>query len=151
MLDSTRNGFVSLALSTFIALSAVSYGAIAADRTAAPATAKVYFIDLKDGATVKSPLTLHFGLTGMGVAPAGIVFENTGHHHLFIDTPLPPDASLPIPAVDGKIVHFGKGQTEATITLAPGKHTLQLQLADAKHTAHDPVVASDVITITVAP
>ena len=70
-------------------------------------------------------------ITSAGIAPAGIVLDNTGHHHLFIDTPLPADASQPVPAVEGKVLHFGKGQTEATITLTPGKHTLQLELADA--------------------
>ena len=123
----------------------------ALERTPAPAGAHVYFIGLKDGDTVKSPLTLRFGLTGMGIAPAGIVLDNTGHHHLFIDTPLPADPSQPVPAVEGKVLHFGKGQTETTITLTPGKHTLQLELADAKHVAHEPAVASEVITVNVAP
>lgn len=119
--------------------------------TPSPAGARVYFIGLKDGDTVKSPVTLRFGLAGMGIAPAGIVMENTGHHHLFIDTPLPADSSQPVPAVEGKVVHFGKGQTETTVTLTPGKHTLQLELADATHVPHTPAVKSDVLTITVAP
>lgn len=123
----------------------------AVDRTPAPATARVYFVGLKDGETVKSPLTLHFGLSGMGVAPAGIVVENTGHHHLFVDTPLPSDSSQPVPAVEGKVLHFGKGQTETTLTLAPGKHTLQLELADARHVPHEAPVVSEVITVIVAP
>ena len=134
-----------------LALFAIAGSATALDRTPAPAGAHVYFIDLKNGATVKSPLTLHFGLTGMGIAPAGIVFDNTGHHHLFIDTPLPADGSQPVPAVDGKVIHFGKGQTETTITLTPGKHTLQLELADATHVPHSPAVASGVVTVNVAP
>jgi len=119
--------------------------------TPSPAGARVYFIGLKDGDTVKSPLTLRFGLSGMGIAPAGIVMDNTGHHHLFIDTPLPADGSQPVPAVDGKVIHFGKGQTETTITLTPGKHTLQLELADATHVPHSPAVASGVVTVNVAP
>ena len=87
----------------------------------------------------------------MGVAPAGVVMENTGHHHLFIDTPLPTDASQPIPAIEGKVMHFGKGQTEASITLTPGKHTLQLELGDATHVPHSPAVVSEVITVKVVP
>jgi hypothetical protein len=130
---------------------ALAPSAWAAERTPSPAGARAYFVGLKDGDVVKSPLTLHFGLSGMGVAPAGIVMENTGHHHLFIDTPLPADPSQPVPALEGKVIHYGKGQTEATITLAPGKHTLQLELADARHIAHDPTVASEVVSITVLP
>ena len=82
----------------------------------------------KDGAKVKGPVTVVFGLKGMGIAPAGIKFDNTGHHHLLIDTDAPADLSLPLPA-DEHNVHFGKGQTETTLTLPPGKHTLQLVLA----------------------
>lgn len=123
----------------------------AVERTPAPPGARVYFIGLKDGDTVKSPLTVHFGLSGMGVAPAGTAVDNTGHHHLFVDTPLPADPTAPLPAVEGKVIHFGKGQTETTLTLAPGKHTLQLELGDARHMPHEPAVVSAPITITVAP
>ena len=117
--------------------------------SASPADAQVYFVGLSDGATVSNPVTLHFGLKGMGVAPAGIQMENTGHHHLFIDTALPTDLTKPIPAVADKIVHFGKGQTETTLTLTPGKHTLQLLLGDYNHTPHNPAVMSKKITINV--
>ena len=86
--------------------------------------AEVYFIDLKDGATVPSKLKLYFGLRNMGVAPAGSDRENSGHHHLLIDTDLPP-LDKPIPN-DFNHLHFGAGQTEAEITLKPGPHTLQL-------------------------
>ena len=119
------------------------------ERTASPAGAEVYFVGLKDGAKVTSPLTLHFGLKGMGIAPAGIKFDNTGHHHLLVDTDLPADLGQPLPAIDNKIIHFGKGQTETTLTLAPGKHTLQLVLGDATHTPHIPPVVSKKITIDV--
>src|SRR5207342_1117516 len=100
-------------------------------RTASPAGAKVYFISPTAGEVVKGDVTVRFGLKGMGIAPAGTVVENTGHHHLIIDSPLPP-ADRPVP-MDDKHVHFGKGQTEVTLKLAPGKHTLQLLLADAAH------------------
>src|SRR5437763_15809572 len=84
----------------------------------------------------------------MGVAPAGVKFENTGHHHLLIDTDAPADAGAPLPATD-KNLHFGKGQTEASVPLSPGKHTLQLLLGDQNHVPHNPPVISSRITITV--
>ena len=114
-----------------------------------PPGAEVYIISPKDGATVSNPVVVRFGLKNMGVAPAGVQMENTGHHHLFIDTPLPADLTKPIPAVADKIVHFGKGQTETTLTLTPGKHTLQLLLGDYTHTPHNPPVKSKKITIHV--
>ncbi|MEX1994235.1 MAG: DUF4399 domain-containing protein [Steroidobacteraceae bacterium] len=123
--------------------------ALAADlpRTAAPADAELYFISPRDGETVTSPVTVRFGLRGMGVAPAGIAMEHTGHHHLMIDTGLP-SFDLPVPA-DAQHLHFGKGQTEATIELAPGPHRLQLLLGDFRHVPHDPPVISSVIMVTV--
>jgi hypothetical protein len=125
--------------------------ALAQERTPSAAGAEVYIISPKDGATVHNPVLVQFGLKKvMGVAPAGVKFDNTGHHHLLIDTDPPSDPSTPLPATD-KIVHFGKGQTETTLTLAPGKHTLQLLLADANHIPHSPPVISKKITITVEP
>ena len=86
----------------------------------------IYFINLKDGDSVKSPIKIQFGLSGMGVAPAGVEKPSTGHHHLLIDTTLTPEqAKEPIPADDHHL-HFGGGQTETTLTLPPGRHTLQL-------------------------
>jgi hypothetical protein len=135
---------------TLFAVLLLATGAVwSQDRTPSPAGAEVYFVGLKDGAKVTSPLTLHFGLKGMGVAPAGIKFDNTGHHHLLVDTDLPADLGQPLPAIDNKILHFGKGQTETTLTLTPGKHTLQLVLGDATHTPHSPPVVSKKITIDV--
>lgn len=113
----------------------------------APADAKVYIIAPKDGAVVSNPVKVIFGLSGMGVAPAGTQVANTGHHHLLIDNPQV-DMSAPLPATD-QIKHFGKGQTETTLTLKPGKHTLQLLFADWKHQPFNPSVMSDKITITV--
>ncbi|HYB33192.1 MAG TPA: DUF4399 domain-containing protein [Steroidobacteraceae bacterium] len=124
--------------------------ALAQERTPSPAGAAVYIISPKDGATVHNPVLVQFGLKGMGIAPAGIKFDNSGHHHLLIDTDPPANMSAALPATD-KIVHFGKGQTETTLTLTPGKHTLQLLFADMNHTPHDPPVISPKITITVAP
>jgi hypothetical protein len=112
--------------------------------------AKVYFIDLKNGDTVKSPFLVHFGLSGMGISPAGVENQpNTGHHHLLVDTTLEGDAlKNPIPS-DAQHLHFGKGQTEAMVTLPPGMHTLQLVLGDWQHVPHEPPVMSERITITV--
>jgi len=125
--------------------------ALAQERTPSPPGAEVYIISPKNDATVHSPFKVQFGLTKeMGIAPAGIKFDNTGHHHLLIDTEAPADMSAPLPATE-KIVHFGKGQTETTLTLPPGKHTLQLLLADMSHVPHQPSVISKKITITVAP
>ena len=116
-------------------------------QTLSPQGAELYFITPNDGATVTSPVTVKFGLKNMGIAPAGVNVENTGHHHILIDTGLPP-LDQPIPA-DEKHVHFGKGQTETTLNLAPGTHTLQLLLGDHVHTPHNPPVMSKQITITV--
>jgi hypothetical protein len=105
-------------------------------RTPAPAGAAVYFIAPGDGATVATTFTVKFGLKGMGVAPAGVEMENTGHHHVLIDVAEMPDPNLPLPATE-QIVHFGKGQTETVLTLAPGMHTLQLALGNHLHVPHD--------------
>ena len=136
-----------LALGLALALMAAT--AFAADRIAAPAGAEVYFIAPHNGAKLHSPVTIKFGLKGMGIAPAGIKFDNTGHHHLLIDTDVSElKLDAPMPATD-KIVHFGKGQTETTLTLTPGKHTLQLIFADYLHQSFDPPLTSKKITITV--
>ena len=117
-------------------------------RTPAPANAMVYFLSPANGATVSSPVTIRFGLRGMGVAPAGVTNPNTGHHHLLVDVDtLPPD-NLPIPN-DANHRHFGLGQTETELMLPPGQHTLQLVLGDALHIPHQPPVVSEKITITV--
>ena len=116
-------------------------------RTPRPADAKLYIISPANGETVSSPVTVRFGLIGMGVAPAGVASPNTGHHHLVIDSPLPAlDGPQP---KDDKHLHFGGGQTETKVTLTPGKHTLQLVLADKDHVPHEPPLVSEPITITV--
>jgi Domain of unknown function (DUF4399) len=122
--------------------------AAAQERTAAPSGAKVYIISPKDGAKLKNPVVVQFGLKGMGIAPAGVTFDNTGHHHLLIDIDAPADLGLPLPTTDN-IKHFGKGQTETSLTLTPGKHTLQLLFGDLNHIPHNPPVISKKITITV--
>ena len=118
-----------------------------AGETPAPAGAKVYFIGLADGDTVSSPVVVRFGLSGMGVAPAGTEKEGTGHHHLIVNAELP-SLDEPIPA-DENYRHFGGGQTEVSIELPAGQHTLQLLLGDHNHIPHNPPVTSERITITV--
>jgi hypothetical protein len=121
----------------------------AAAQTPSPAGAQVYVINLKNGDTVTSPFKVQFGLTGMGVAPAGVEKPNTGHHHLIIDAKLSADELKAPIASDAQHMHFGAGQTEAMITLPPGQHTLQLVLGDWSHIPLVPPVMSEPITITV--
>jgi hypothetical protein len=116
--------------------------------TPSPAGAAVYFIGLKDGDTLPTKSTLHFGLRGMGVAPAGSDRANSGHHHLIIDSPAPA-LNTEIPN-DFQHLHFGAGQTETEITLTPGEHTLQLVFGDKNHVPHSPPVMSDRIKVKVA-
>lgn len=116
-------------------------------QSTAPADAKVYFISPGDGDILNNPVTVRFGLKNMGVAPAGTQVENTGHHHLLIDTELPA-LDMPVPS-DDHHRHFGKGQTETQLTLPPGKHTLQLLMGDFRHIPHNPPLFSEKITITV--
>jgi hypothetical protein len=132
-------------------LAVLSLGSAAAlDRTPSPAGATVYIISPTDGAVVTSPVRVQFGLKGMGIAPAGVAFENSGHHHLLVDTDPPADLSQPLPTSD-HVLHFGKGQTETELKLTPGKHTLQLVLGDQLHVPHNPPVMSKKITIEVKP
>lgn len=133
---------------------ALTLAAFAGD-TPAPEGAAVYFVNLEDGATVSSPVTIVFGLEGMGVAPAGTEKDKTGHHHLLLNRPKlgeGPDGAdellYGIPADDNHI-HFGGGQTQVTIDLPAGTHTMQLVLGDLNHVPHDPPVMTEVITVTV--
>jgi hypothetical protein len=117
---------------------------------AVPPGAHSYIVNVHDGQTLISPFRVVFGLTpNMGVAPAGVDKPNVGHHHLLIDTKLTAEQMKePIPA-DAQHLHFGKGQTETTVTLPPGKHTLQLVLGNWSHVPFDPSVQSEVITVHV--
>ena len=135
--------FPALALAGTSASSAAPGGA-----QSAPDGATVYFITPADGDTLESPFRVVMGLSGMGVAPAGVDRPGTGHHHLLINAPAP-QAGVPIPS-DAHHRHFGGGQTEAMIELEPGEHTLQLVIGDLAHRPHAAPVASDTITITVA-
>jgi len=125
-------------------------------RQPSPKGAKVMIVFPRDGKTVKGPVRVAFGLKGMGVCPAGLVLpdgkpkENTGHHHLLVDTEKLPALGLPLVA-SKTLLHFGGGQTETTLDLPPGKHTLQLVFADYAHIPHNPPLVSKKITITVVP
>jgi hypothetical protein len=130
-----------------VATSGIAHGQAKGGPTPSPAGATVYFIDLKNGDTLPSNATIRFGLRGMGVAPAGSDRENSGHHHLLIDTGLPP-LDKPIPN-DFNHLHFGAGQTEADVSLPPGEHTLQLLLGDKSHIPHSPPVMSDPVRVRV--
>jgi hypothetical protein len=130
---------------------AIAFGATAQiPLSPAPAGAEVYFVSPRNGDVVDSTFVVSFGLKGMGVAPAGIDFPNTGHHHLLINLAEELDPTRPLPA-DETVVHFGAGQTEAEVTLPAGQHRLQLMLGDFLHIPHDPPVKSPVITVTVKP
>lgn len=129
----------------FIAALSLS-AALIAQQTAAPEGAQVYIVSPADGETVGQTFKVVFGLSGMGVAPAGIQMPNTGHHHLLIDKETLPELGQPLGA---DVMHFGLGQTEATVTLEPGTHTLQLVLGDHLHVPHNPPVMSEKITVTV--
>ena len=120
----------------------------AVEKSSSPDKAMLYIITPQDGDTVSSPVKVIFGLKGMGVAPAGIKMKNTGHHHLLIDLAQLPDLNLPIPS-DEQHKHFGKGQTEVSIELEKGEHTLQLILGDHMHVPHEPPIISKKIRIKV--
>jgi len=140
-------------LTTAALLTSLALPVYAGGPTPSNPDAVQYIIAPADGATVSSPVTVQFGLRGMGVAPAGVEKDLTGHHHLVIDSaPFgsdnPEALSEALPA-DENHIHYGGGQTEATVELAPGTHTLQLVLGDWSHTPHDTPIMSEVITITV--
>lgn len=135
------------AIATIVLASVAAVAAHAQDATKAPVGAKVFFVEPKNGDTVTSPFKVKFGIAGMDVVPAGTEKPGSGHHHLLINTKLA-DPKVGIPA-DDKHKHYGKGQTEDTVTLPAGTHTLQLVLGDHNHVPHDPVVQSEVITVTV--
>ncbi len=123
-------------------------GAVAvAQQSTMPPDARVYILWPPDGQVIKGGFWIRMGLSGAGIAPAGVQKANTGHHHLIIDADLPP-LDQPIPN-DHNHLHFGLGQTEARLELPPGRHTLQLLLGDENHIPHNPPLYSKRITITV--
>lgn len=147
VLTRTASILLALAIALGAPLLLASDVPMQADVTSSPEGAGLEIISPKDGDTVTSPVVVQFGLAGMGVAPAGTNNPNTGHHHLIIDSPLP-NLEFAIPK-DAKHRHFGGGQTQVSLELEPGKHSLQLLLGDYRHIPHNPPLSSVVIHITV--
>ena len=141
------SGAALITLAALLISTSATFAETGIPRTASPEGAACYIISPLDGALVSSPVTVTFGLRGMGVAPSGVDKPMTGHHHLIIDAAMPA-ADMPVPK-NTNYRHFGGGQTEVTVDLEPGKHTLQLVLGDHLHVPHDPPVVSKRITITV--
>lgn len=139
---------IKLVIVSILMISVSSAMVQAAERTSAAKNAQVYIVWPNDGAVIKGgKFWLRMGLRNFGVAPAGINFPNTGHHHLIIDSQLPPfDEAIPN---DRNHLHFGAGQTEVRLELSPGKHTLQLLVGDQDHRPHDPPLYSKKITVSV--
>ena len=108
--------------------------------------AKVMFVEPADGAKVKSPVKVKMGVEGMEVKPAGELVEGAGHHHILVDAELVAFGTA-VPA-DETHIHFGKGQTETELELAPGEHKLSLQFADGVHRSYGEQMSAT-ITVTV--
>lgn len=142
------SGFAGAQEAAHDAHAAAPAAAAALTREKAPHGAKVFIVSPKNGATVGREVHVKFGVKGMEIKPAGDTTPNTGHHHLLIDAKELPPLDAPIPN-DATHKHYGKGQTEDTIQLEPGTHTLQLDLGDARHVQFDPPIVSKKITIHV--
>ena len=121
---------------------------LASAATPAPKGAEVSIVSPKDGATIPQTVVVKFAVENIALAPAGDTTKNTGHHHVLIDVDELPAAGAPIPK-DANHLHFGGAQTQAEITLTPGKHTLQLELGDSNHMPFDPPIVSEKITVNV--
>ena len=117
-------------------------------RTESPPGAVAYIISPSNGEVVASPVKVQFGLSGIGVAPAGTDYPDTGHHHLLINRAID-KMNAPLPSGEPDLLHFGGGQTEVLVTLEPGQYTLQMILGDQDHVPHDPPVMSEKVSITV--
>lgn len=141
-----KHMFIILAALAFLVFPTLTYAETTDVQAEVP---KAFFVNLKDGDTVKSPLAVQFGITGMTIAPAGTNEPGTGHFHLLIDTQLTDEEMQYAIPSDDQHLHFGKGQTETTVTLSPGAHTLQLVMGDGNHMLHHPPVMSDIIHVTV--
>jgi len=127
---------------------ATSASATALSNEKAPPHASVFFVAPKDGANVGQDVQVKFGVKGIDVVPATDAKPGTGHHHLLIDGKELPPLGAPIPN-DATHKHYGKGQTEDTVHLEPGTHTLQLDFGDARHVQFDPPIVSPKITVHV--
>lgn len=143
-----QRGFAIAVLCLTFVLGVLMPPAVAAELSPAPASATAYIISPSSGETVTSPFVVQFGLSGMGIAPAGIDRPNTGHHHLLIDVDELPSLTEPLQGSE-QVLHYGAGQTETELSLTPGDHTLQLVLGNYSHIPHDNPVISEKVTVTV--
>lgn len=143
-----QRGFAITVLCLTCVLGLLVTSADAADLSPAPESAAAYIISPSNGETVSSPFVIQFGLSGMGVAPAGVDRPNTGHHHLLIDVDELPSLTEPLQGSE-QVLHYGAGQTETELSLTPGNHTLQLVLGNYSHIPHDTPVISEKIMVTV--
>jgi len=117
----------------------------AALNTALPAIpdgARVFFANLKDGQTVKSPFKVEMGVAGIGLDTAGAIKQASGHHHILVNLDSM-TAGTVIP-MDSTHLHFGKAQQSADLTLAPGKYKLTLQYADGIHRSYGSKLSASV-------
>ena len=147
-MNRTRIPGVVLFLAISVFLGACSRQAPATALAPLPSQDGLYFITPRNGDSVTSPVVVRFGLKGRGVAPANVNLPNTGHHHLLVDVANLPPMTAPVPA-DANHIHFGGGQTDTSVTLSPGSHTLQLVLGDHLHVPLGKEWISEKITITV--
>ncbi len=148
MSQSFKQGVFTVGAALLLAAFSLQSVQAQAARTSSPEGATASISNIKDGEVLPATFLVKFAVTGMEVVPAGKNEPNSGHHHLMIDVNELASASQPLPVSD-KIIHYGAGQTEAEITLKPGKHTLQLMFADYMHVPFDPIVMSNQIDITV--
>lgn len=112
----------------------------------APPERRVFFVEPADGAKVKSPFKVEFGLIGMGLTPASeaatIPDKTQGHHHIIIHSgPLGPGELVPADATN---IHYGLAETETELELEPGKYSLTLQFADGLHMSYGASMAATI-------
>lgn len=138
--------FIVSSLVGFMITTSNAFAVLPAAAPALPAGSKVAFTEPKDGATVPAKFTAKFSLAGLKIEKAGPLKPGTGHHHLIVDGTATPAGE--VVAKDATHLHFGNGQTEAELTLTPGKHTLTLQFADGAHASYGPAM-SQTITVNV--
>jgi len=118
-------------------------------QAAATGVPTIEILNIHAGDVLHNPVTLQFAAHGVTISPAGDMTPNSGHYHLLVDTALTPEQmKAPIPK-DDQHIHYGKGQTEATLTLPKGQHTLQLVLGDGAHRLHQPAILTQPVTVIV--
>lgn len=148
MVSCIKRSLTALALCLMCFLGLLVSPVYSADLSPSPESATAYIISPSNGETVSSPFVVQFGLSGMGIAPAGVDRPNTGHHHLLVDVDELPSLTEPLQG-SKQVLHYGAGQTETELSLTAGEHTLQLVLGNYSHIPHDKPVISEQITVTV--